>query len=596
MGTVFQVESTLVSCQQRMSGLEVGGLWGLGRSDEGVLPQPSMGPVSPDLQSSTFIKVEQQLPEEEPCDMGSSEGPVSHTTEGQERPEVSVATWGSGDPGPVDGQPGTPPPEPPRLFRPPNLKQPRFPMPPILKQSRFSQQLKVFASDLNHSSHVSQTGLEHPEPKEAKINAPDQEAEAPPLVTTEVNPTEEQNGELEASPPPELSPPPAASLAAAVEPGPAPEETEAPPPLDEEPSMEPRLVPASEEELPLEGPSSTFIKVEQQLPEEEPCDMGSSVGPVSHTTEGQERPEVSVATWGSGDTGPVDGQPGTSPPEPPRLFRPSTLKQPRFPMPPTLKHPRFLMPPTLKQPRFNRQLKVFTGDLYHSSHVSQTSLEHPEPKEAKINAPDQEAEAAPPVTPEVNPEEQDVELEASPPPELSPPPAASPSAAVEEDPKLVIKSWTIHQIEQEERAEVTITVYKVLWTQVWYRLSSTFIKVEQQLPEEEPCDMGSSVGPVSHTTEGQERPEVSVATWGSGDPGPVDGQPGTPPLEPPRLFRPSTLKQPRFPMSPTLKQSRLNRQLKVFTSDLYHSSHVNQIGPEYPEPKEAKINGENLVK
>ncbi|KAK1334486.1 hypothetical protein QTO34_005492, partial [Cnephaeus nilssonii] len=71
--------------------------------------------------------------------------------------------------------------------------------------------------------------------------APAQEAEAAP-----------PDAELEAPPPPELSPPPAASPAAAVEPGPAPEETEAPAPLDGEPSLEPMLAPASEEELPVE--------------------------------------------------------------------------------------------------------------------------------------------------------------------------------------------------------------------------------------------------------------------------------------------------------------------------------------------------------
>ncbi|XP_054583622.1 skin secretory protein xP2-like [Eptesicus fuscus] len=83
--------------------------------------------------------------------------------------------------------------------------------------------------------------------------APAQEVDVVP-VTPKVHP-ELQDAELEASPAPELSPPPAASPAAAVEPGPAPEETEAPAPLDEEPSLEPMLAPASEEELPVEGPA-----------------------------------------------------------------------------------------------------------------------------------------------------------------------------------------------------------------------------------------------------------------------------------------------------------------------------------------------------
>lgn len=107
--------------------------------------------------------------------------------------------------------------------------------------------------------------------------------------------------------------------------------------------------------------------------------------------------------------------------------------------------------------------------------------------------------------------------------------------------------------------------------------------MEQQLLEEDPRAMSSSEGLVSHTTQGQGRPEVSVATWGSGEPGPVDGQPGTPPPKPPRLPRHPTPKQPRF-----------NRQLKVFTSDLDYGDHGNQTGPEPLEPKEAEPKGEKL--
>nr|KAF6314902.1 hypothetical protein mMyoMyo1_008677 [Myotis myotis] len=77
-------------------------------------------------------------------------------------------------------------------------------------------------------------------------------AEAAPPVPSEVQP-EEQEAELEASPSLELLAPPAASPAAAVGPGPAPDETEAPPGLDEEPSLAPMLVPAPEEELPVEA-------------------------------------------------------------------------------------------------------------------------------------------------------------------------------------------------------------------------------------------------------------------------------------------------------------------------------------------------------
>ncbi|KAK1334534.1 LOW QUALITY PROTEIN: hypothetical protein QTO34_005540, partial [Cnephaeus nilssonii] len=224
-------------------------------------------------ESSTCVKKEQQLLEESPCDMGP--GPVSHTTEGQDRPEVRVATWASGEPGPVDGQPGTPPRQPPRLFWPPTPKPTRFHRPPTPKHPWFHRQRKVFTRDLDYGAHVNRLARSTWNPKEAepkgeKLGNMDMQAlgdlfSSPNSSTspggrggsschTKVHP-EDRNAELEAPPPPELSPPPAASPAAAVEPGPAPEETEAPAPLDEEPSLEPMLAPASEEELPVEGPA-----------------------------------------------------------------------------------------------------------------------------------------------------------------------------------------------------------------------------------------------------------------------------------------------------------------------------------------------------
>lgn len=54
--------------------------------------------------------MQEQL-DEDPWPMSSSEAPVSHTTEGQSRLEVSEATWRSGEPGPVDGLRGTPSPK-----------------------------------------------------------------------------------------------------------------------------------------------------------------------------------------------------------------------------------------------------------------------------------------------------------------------------------------------------------------------------------------------------------------------------------------------------------------------------------------------------
>ncbi|KAK1334603.1 hypothetical protein QTO34_005610, partial [Cnephaeus nilssonii] len=175
----------------------------------GLSPDDGCGP----LHSSAQIKVEQQLVEEDPFPMSRSEGPVSHTTEGQGQAEVSVATWMSGEPGPVDGWRRTPPP---KMSR-PNMPTTSKPLSPNMQMAIFNSMLKYYAS-------VNNTRPEDLEPKEAEPKAPAQEAEAAPPVTPEVHP-EEQDAELEAPPPPELPPPPAASPAAAVEPGPAPDET-----------------------------------------------------------------------------------------------------------------------------------------------------------------------------------------------------------------------------------------------------------------------------------------------------------------------------------------------------------------------------------
>ncbi|KAK1334519.1 hypothetical protein QTO34_005525 [Cnephaeus nilssonii] len=181
-----------------------------------------------DQERSTQINEEQQLVEE---DSSRSEGPVSHTTEGQDSPEVCVATWAAGEPGPV-------------VWRTPQGNPTSLQTPPTSKLLGPNMHMLIFNYYLRRYEPVNDTIWEDLEPNEAESKAPAQEAEAAP-----------PDAELEASPPPELSPPPAASPAAAVEPGPAPEETEAPAPLDEEPSLEPMLAPASEEELPVEGPA-----------------------------------------------------------------------------------------------------------------------------------------------------------------------------------------------------------------------------------------------------------------------------------------------------------------------------------------------------
>ncbi|XP_070286060.1 uncharacterized protein [Myotis yumanensis] len=205
-------------------------------------------------ESSTYVKTEQQVVEEDPRALGSSEGPVSHTTEGQNQPEVCVANRGSEEPGPVDGQQEPPPPKPPRLPRPHPPKPPRPNKPPTSKPLSPNTRMAIFNKVLERHARISNTIREDLEPREAEPKAPAQEAEAAPPETPEVSP-KEQDAELGASPPPELSPPPAASPAAAEEPGPAPDQTEAPPMPNEEPSLEPVLVPPSEEELPVEGPA-----------------------------------------------------------------------------------------------------------------------------------------------------------------------------------------------------------------------------------------------------------------------------------------------------------------------------------------------------
>nr|KAF6314870.1 hypothetical protein mMyoMyo1_008645 [Myotis myotis] len=275
--------------------------------------------------SSTQVTVEQQQIDED--SMPSLESSVSHKTEGQKMPELSVANCGSGEPGPVDGQQGSPPPKPPRIH----------------------WLLQMYTSDLEYRAHDKQTGPGHLEPKEAEHKAAAQEAEAAP-VKRKVQ-TEEQVAGLEASPPP------AASPGAAEEPGPAPDQTDAPPTLTEEPSLEPVLIHASEQELPVEGPapgplveyacyvprkkkSSTHVTVEQQQIDEDSMpsletlssthvtveqqqidedSMPSLETLVSHKTEGQKTPELSVANCGSGEPGPVDGQQGTPPPKLPRI-------------------------------------------------------------------------------------------------------------------------------------------------------------------------------------------------------------------------------------------------------------------------------------
>nr|KAF6314912.1 hypothetical protein mMyoMyo1_008687 [Myotis myotis] len=180
-----------------------------------------------EAESSTQVNVLHLVVEEDPWPLDWT---VGHSTEGQERPEESVATGGSGDPGPMDGWRRTPPRKPLRLRKSLTWK----PLSPNTRRAIFNTRWE----DLEPNDA---------ETKEAEPKAPAQEVD--------VAPPEKHHAELEVCPPPELSPPPAATPVAAVEPGLAQEETESQPPGDEEPSLEPLEVPALEEELPVEGPA-----------------------------------------------------------------------------------------------------------------------------------------------------------------------------------------------------------------------------------------------------------------------------------------------------------------------------------------------------
>nr|KAF6433845.1 hypothetical protein HJG59_008897 [Molossus molossus] len=85
--------------------------------------------------------------------------------------------------------------------------------------------------------------------------------------------------------------------------------------------------------------------------------------------------------------------------------------------------------------------------------------------------------------------------------------------------------------------------------------------------------MFTSVGQVSHTMEGQSRPEVSEATWGFGDPG--LGQGGIPSPKLPSLYRPPILKRPR-----------MGKKVRFVNCDLEHSADVKCTRPDDLEPKE----------
>ncbi|KAK1334483.1 hypothetical protein QTO34_005489 [Cnephaeus nilssonii] len=236
---------------------------------------PQRRPVSPlkwlEPESSTRVIKEQQLVDEDPGPAFFTEGQLGHSSEGQRRPKVHFASCGSGEPGPSSGRRWTPAQKPTRFCRPPtwNQRQNRVlssildpDASPRLESPRVPRRFPACAY-IRQNAHRNHSWPEYLEPEEAEPKAPAQEAEEAPAETPEVQTEksdEESDEELEAWAPPEVLPPPPASPVAAVEPGPAWEApadmTEAPPPLDEEPSLEPALGPASEEELPPETPAA----------------------------------------------------------------------------------------------------------------------------------------------------------------------------------------------------------------------------------------------------------------------------------------------------------------------------------------------------
>ncbi|XP_054583621.1 uncharacterized protein LOC129151748 [Eptesicus fuscus] len=108
-----------------------------------------------DQERSTLIKEEQQLVEEDSFPMSRSEGPVSHTTEGQDSPEVCVATWAAGEPGPV-------------VWRTPRGRPTSIQRPPTTKLLRPNMHMLIFNYYLRRYEPVTDTIWEDLESKEAE--------------------------------------------------------------------------------------------------------------------------------------------------------------------------------------------------------------------------------------------------------------------------------------------------------------------------------------------------------------------------------------------------------------------------------------------
>ncbi|XP_066237974.1 uncharacterized protein [Saccopteryx leptura] len=150
---------------------------------------------------------------------------------------------------------------------------------------------------------------------------------------------------------------------------------------------------------------SSVKSTQEQLEEGEPHIISTTVAQVHRSSDVPYRPAESVATWASGDLGPVDDLSRSPLPEPPRVWRrsrpptPYRLRRsllfttPNFPRIPPLTLPRVQRTPSPKPPR----LTMSESSLQQGARANQTEANHLEPKEAELKAapaPAQEAEPA----------------------------------------------------------------------------------------------------------------------------------------------------------------------------------------------------------
>ncbi|XP_054583609.1 uncharacterized protein LOC129151736 [Eptesicus fuscus] len=146
------------------------------------------------------------------------------TSEGQSRPEVRVARWWAGEPGPVDGRTRSPP-----------RKRPRPHCPPHPKPLRLQRQLLI--PTLDHGVHLQTARPRDLERREAEPKAPAQEVEraAAALPAAKHHKGSQTGTDLDATTSPEVTSPwkpaPAAPLKPPVAHTATPSPTQTPGPL-----------------------------------------------------------------------------------------------------------------------------------------------------------------------------------------------------------------------------------------------------------------------------------------------------------------------------------------------------------------------------